>query len=131
MKCKREQLFGSWFRQEVDQQGIEHSEYANFTEDGSFEFTFISAQQGHVLEQSVEYGAWGLVGDVHFTITESELIDEEYYDADLTHEDNYHVYKVLQLNVHFFEYQHIVSKEIYLLKRTMTTTSYSNTSQLC
>lgn len=131
IKCKREQLFGSWFRKNVDQQGIEHSEYANFSEDGGFEFTFIRAQHNHIIEQSVEYGSWGLVGDIHFTTTESELIDGQYYDADLTNADNYHAYKVLQLNTHFFEYQHIVSKEVYLLKRTVANIPHSKNNQLC
>lgn len=120
-KCKREQLFGCWFRQELDQQGIQHSEHATFNEDGSYEFTFISAEQGNILEQTVEYGDWGLVGDIHFTIAQSELIDGQYYEADLNQKNNYHAYRVLQLNNHYFEYQHVVSKEVYLLKKTMST----------
>lgn len=119
--CKREQLFGSWFRQELDKQGVQHSEYATFSEDGSYEFTFISSTQASIVEQVIEYGDWGVVADVHFTITQSELIEEQYFDADLSQENNYHAYRILQLNNHYFEYQHLVSNEIYLLKRTMST----------
>jgi len=118
--CKREQLLGSWFRQELDKYGMQHSENAIFNEDGSYEFTFISAKEGEIVEQVIEYGDWGLVGDVHFTITQSELVDEQYFEADLSQENNYNAYKVLQLNNHYFEYQHIVSKEKYFLKRTMS-----------
>jgi hypothetical protein len=121
MNCKREQLFGSWFRQEVDEQGIQHSEYASFNDDGSFEFTFISAQQDKIIAQVIEYGDWGLVADIHFTITQTEVDGEELFASDLTDENNYHAYRVLQLTNQFFEYQHLVSGDIYLLKRTMTT----------
>ncbi len=122
-KCKREQLFGHWFRQEVDDLGVEHSEYATFNEDGSFEFTFIAAQQGNVIEQTTEYGDWGLVADIHFTITQGELVGDTYYDADLTNNDNYQAYKVLKLNRHYFEYQHLLTQEVYLLKRTTSASS--------
>ena len=107
--------------QEVDKKEIQHSEYATFNEDGSYEFIFISSEQGNIIKQVVEYGDWGLVADVHFTITQSELVDEEYFEADLSQENNYNAYQVLQLNNHYCEYQDLASKEIYLLKRTMTT----------
>ena len=74
---------------------------------------------GNISEQTVESGDWGLVGDIHFTISKSEFIDKEHYAADLTHEDNYHAYRVLTLNSQIFEYQHILTNEVFILRRVI------------
>ena len=54
---------------------------------------------------------------MHFTFTKSEMIDEEHYAADLNDPDNYHAYKVLTLDHHTFQYQHILTGEIYTLNK--------------
>ncbi len=74
MKYERELLFGRWFREETDQPNRKIIEYAQLSADGSFEFTFITLQvkddePDEVIEQVIELGDWGLVGDIHFTIT--------------------------------------------------------------
>ena len=40
MNYSREQLFGQWYRLETDEQGNQISEFAEISEDGSYEFTF-------------------------------------------------------------------------------------------
>lgn len=118
MHYNRELLFGRWYRKDIDTQGLETVEFAELSADGSFEFTFESTEQEtKVTEQTVELGDWGLVGDIHFTITKSELIDQQLYAADLNDSDNYHAYKVLQLNHHIFEYQHVETKEIFIMRK--------------
>jgi len=132
----RELLFGRWYRNDIDEQGNEIVEYADLAADGRFEFTFItltnalintliksdlvterSAEQ--IIEQVVELGDWGLVGDIHFTITKNEVVDEQLYAADLNDSNNYHAYKVLQLNHHIFKYQHIESNEIFDMRKVI------------
>ena len=116
----REQLVGRWFRQEHEPNGDQFVEYASFYANGSFEFCFITQNiKGELIEQVVELGDWGLVGDVHFTFTKNELIDEKMYAADLEHPDNYHAYKVISLTREYFEYQHIISNESFILKRVI------------
>lgn len=118
MNYNRELLFGRWYRNDTDAQGRQIVEYAELSADGSFEFTFVSTEQKtNITEQSIELGDWGLVGDVHFTITKSELIDQQLYAADLNDSDNYQAYKVLQLNHHTFEYQHIETNEIFMMRK--------------
>lgn len=114
----RDMLIGQWYRTEYDENGCQISEYAHISPDGSFEFTFVSQNaKGEVAEQIIELGDWGLVGDIHFTMTKSEFVDEQHYAADLADEQNYHAYKVLELTGQVFRYQHIVTQEIYQLKR--------------
>lgn len=114
----REQVSGNWFGISNDNQDAQYSESAQFGLDGSFEFTFLTLDcQGKITEQVTQYGDWGLVGDIHFTITKSELIEQEIYDVDLANEDNYHAYQVLQLTPSVFEYQDIRSKEVFMLRR--------------
>ena len=118
MNYNRALLFGRWYRNDIDAQGLETVEYAELSADGSFEFMFESTEQEtKITEQVVELGDWGLVGDIHFTITKNELIDQQLYAADLNDSDNYHAYKVLQLNHHIFEYQHIETKEIFIMRK--------------
>lgn len=118
MKYNRALLFGRWYRNDVDMNGSEIEEYAELSADGSFEFTFISTQRDtHLKESIVELGDWGLVGEIHFTITKNELIDQELYPADLNDSDNYQAYNVLKLDHQSFEYQHIETKEIFKMRK--------------
>lgn len=116
----RTHLFGKWYRSERNSAGKMSTEYAEIHADGRYEFTFIEHDDhGTVSEQNVESGDWGLVGDIHFTICKSEFVDDEHYAADLTHEDNYQAYRVLTLNSQIFEYQHIISNEVFILRRVI------------
>ncbi len=120
MDYSREQLIGQWYRIDIDKEGHQISEYAEVAADGSYEFTFSTLDKvGNVLEQNVELGDWGLVGDIHFTLTKSELVDNELYPADLANSDNYHAYQVLQLNSQVFEYRHIVTNEVFIMRRVV------------
>ncbi len=118
----RELLFGRWFREEINNENRKIIEYAQLSADGSFEFSFVtietkSGKPDRILEQVTELGDWGLVADIHFTITKNEMIDEQVYAADLNDSNNYHAYKVLQLNHHTFEYQHVDSKEVFVMRK--------------
>jgi hypothetical protein len=122
MKYDRELLLGRWFRQYTDEKNRKVVEYAELSADGSFEFTFVTLivtaeKKEQVIEQVTELGDWGLVGDIHFTITKNEVVDEQLYAADLNNSDNYHAYKVLQLNHQLFEYQHVETKEVFKMRR--------------
>jgi hypothetical protein len=122
MNYNRALLFGRWYRNDIDSQGRQIVEYAELSADGSFEFTFVSTEQEtNVTEQVVELGDWGLVGNVHFTITKSELIDQQLYAADLNDSDNYQAYIVLQLDHHTFEYQHVETKETFVMRKVTGT----------
>lgn len=122
MNYNRALLFGCWYRNDIDTQGRQIVEYAELSADGSFEFTFVSTEQEtNVTEQIIELGDWGVVGNVHFTITKSELIDQQLYAADLNNSDNYQAYNILQLNHQVFEYQHIETKEIFIMRKVTDT----------
>jgi hypothetical protein len=113
-------LVGRWYRSDTDDNGNAFTEYAQMTVDGSYEFTFIEhSSNGDIAAQSIELGDWGLVGDIHFTMTKSEFIDDEHYAADLSNADNYHAYQVLTLNNTIFEYQHILTNEVFILRRVI------------
>ena len=122
MKFERELLFGRWFREDIIDQSQKVIEYAQLSADGSFEFTFITlktkaGEADKIVEQVIELGDWGLVADIHFTITKNEVINEQLYSADLNDNNNYHAYRVLQLNHHIFEYQHIDTHEIFIMRK--------------
>ncbi len=122
MKYERELLCGRWFREETNTPNEKLIEYAQLNADGSFEFTFITLQVNvdaadEIVEQVIELGDWGLVGDIHFTITKDEIVDDLLYAADLNDGNNYHAYKVLQLNHHVFEYQHVETNETFIMRK--------------
>ena len=115
---ERELLLGQWFRQEIDEHGNQFIEIADFTLDGTFQFCFTTqSKQGDVIEKVTELGDWGLVGDIHFTITKNEVIEDDIYAADLDNAQNYQAYKVVALTAEYFQYQHVVSNESYTLRR--------------
>lgn len=122
MNYNRALLFGRWYRNDIDTQGRQIVEYAELSADGSFEFTFVSTEQEtNLTEQIIELGDWGVVGNVHFTITKSEFVDQQLYAADLNNSDNYQAYNILQLNHQVFEYQHIETKEIFIMRKVTDT----------
>lgn len=113
-------LLGYWYRGDSDNDGSQITEFARIESNGSFEFVFTQYNQaGEVIEEITELGDWGIVGDIHFTITQGELIDEVHYNADMEDEENYQAYKVLTLNSHIFKYQHIITKEVFILRRVI------------
>jgi len=113
-------LLGYWYGGDSDNKGNQITEFARIESDGSFEFVFIQYNEaGEVVEEITELGHWGLVGDIHFTITKGELIDNEHYDANMEDEENYQAYKVLELDSNIVKYQHIITKEVYILRRVV------------
>ncbi|QOL25708.1 hypothetical protein LP316_15690 [Thalassotalea sp. LPB0316] len=111
-------LVGDWFSTATNEQGDSLSEFAHLSADGSFEFRFVRQNKaGELIEEAIEYGDWGLVGNVHFTITKSEFIENEHFAADLNDENNYHAYHVTRLDSHVFVYQHVETQEEYVLRR--------------
>jgi len=117
---ERNLLLGHWYREDAGDSENQLTEFAKIDTDGSFEFTFIQYNKnGEILEEITELGDWGLVGDIHFTITKEELIDGEVFSADMANEDNYQAYKILQLNSKILEYQHIITNEVFILRRVV------------
>ena len=118
-------LFGKWFRQDTSEQGDKTVEYATLTNDGRFEFNFsVYDKSENLISENIELCDWGLVGDIHFTITKNEIVDKELFDADLTDSLNYHAYKVTKLDHHCFEYQHIESNESFLMYKITDVIAY-------
>ncbi|NQY35203.1 MAG: hypothetical protein HRT37_09605 [Alteromonadaceae bacterium] len=125
MHYQRDMLIGRWYRDDLSPQGFQQSEYAELSADGSFELTFVTLNEsGEVTEQTVELGDWGLVGDIHFTITKGEFVLDKNYPADLADPDNYHAYRILKLDNQIFEYQHVVTKEVFILRRVINKTGH-------
>lgn len=113
----RDQLVGQWHRND-ESQFERFSEFAQLNADGTFIFSFYThTLDGGLITEISEIGEWGLVGDVHFTITKEEVEDNQNYLADMNDEGNYHAYKVLILDEKSFTYQHIVSGEKFTLYR--------------
>ncbi len=117
----RTMLFGSWYRGDSEPtSGNQVTEFARMEPDGSFEFMFVQYDKhGHVVEEITELGDWGLVGDIHFTITRAEVVDGETFSADMLNEDNYQAYQVLQLTSKILEYKHIITNEVFILRRVV------------
>jgi len=116
----RNMLLGYWYRGDKDADGNQITEFARMEPDGSFEFVFVQYNSnGDVIEEITELGDWGLVGDIHFTITKGELIDDTHYGADMADEENYQAYRVLQLDSNIVKYQHIISEEVFILRRVV------------
>ena len=120
MVFNRMQLIVHWYRTETDQQGDVITEFAQLTLDGQYEFCFTyHSALGELTEQSIELGEWGLVGDIHFTIAKSDVLSDGEFLCDLCDESNYHAYQVIELSEQIFKYRHIVSNEVFILKRVV------------
>ena len=116
---KRDLLVGQWYRSDELDDGRRYCELATIKESGEFEFNFVTySLDGKVTEDVIEYGLWGLVGNVHFTITQAEgESGGPLFQSEPSHEDNYHAYIVIVLSEDEFQYQHISSGESYTLSK--------------
>lgn len=120
MLYARSLLVGKWYRIDTDSNGMQVTEFAEMLLDGSYEFSFsIKNIQGQVVEESLEYGEWGLVGDIHFTIAKGEVVDGEEFFADTANPENYHAYIVEQLDAQTFKYRHNVTNEVFILSKVI------------
>lgn len=120
MNFDRTKLVGSWYRSQESEHNLVETEYAQMLIDGSYEFSFTAHDQnGKVIEQFIESGDWGLVADIHFTIAKSEFVDNDHYPVDLADPNNYHAYKVLELTNQIFKYRHLVTEEVFILRRVI------------
>ena len=77
MQYHREFLLGRWFRQDTDEHNRKVIEYAEFSADGSFEFTFVILaitvdKKEQIIEQITELGDWGLVAILNTAIAEKK-----------------------------------------------------------
>ena len=116
----RAQLVGTWYRNDTNEQGALVTEFAEMSVDGSYAFTFSEHDlEGLLINQSIEIGDWGLVGDIHFTMAKSEIIDGEEYSVDFSNENNYHAYKITQLTEQIFEYHHVITNEVFIMRRVI------------
>ncbi|WNC73200.1 hypothetical protein RGQ13_04215 [Thalassotalea psychrophila] len=119
----RTQLIGNWHRSEKNDEES-FSEFAQLFADGTFVFTFYTYNiDGTLLEEVSEQGDWGLVGDIHFTITKAEILNKQQYPANMEDEDNYQVYQINQINDDSFTYQHILTGESFTLSRVQESTN--------
>jgi hypothetical protein len=124
----RDLLIGHWFAvHEIDDiTGEQFCEEAFFEIDGSFEFIFSRLNaKGEVVESTTEFGDWGIVGNIHFTITKSESINNKMYSADLANAENYQAYQVNSLTSQKFTYQHITTGEKYTLSKVSNHVGHS------
>ncbi|NMP17730.1 hypothetical protein [Thalassotalea sp. Y01] len=113
----RQQLIGNWHRSDKDSDE-NYSEFAQMFADGSFSFTFYTYKaDGTLIEEMTERGDWGVVGNIHFTITKAEIIGNNEYPANLEDEDNYQAYKIVKLTDDEFTYQHVITGESFTLSR--------------
>ncbi len=120
MNFDRKMLIGSWYRSQKTENNHTEIEYAQMSADGYYEFSFtVHNEAGKVIQQSIEIGDWGLVADIHFTIAKSEQLDNESFPTDLADPDNYHAYKVIELTNQIFKYQHLVTDEVFILRRVI------------
>ncbi|GAA5136709.1 hypothetical protein [Thalassotalea piscium] len=120
MNYERSALVGQWFSSLENNNGEQSTEFADIQADGSFEFTFTHYDSNNqIIEQVIELGDWGLVGDIHFTMTKSEFVNNQHYASDLADADNYQAYKVLALDSNIFKYQHVITQEVFILKRVI------------
>ncbi|KGK00636.1 hypothetical protein [Thalassotalea sp. ND16A] len=115
----REQLIGNWHRSE-HLENENFSEYAQLFADGTFMFTFYTYNlDGSLIEEISELGDWGLVGDIHFTITKEAVENQQVYAADMEDEDNYQAYKIIKIDANEFSYQHLLSGESFTLSKVL------------
>lgn len=117
IETQREALIGKWFRNQATAERGLSQEIAEINRNGTYVFRFRMIDAAGAEGQWSEIGEWGIVGDIHFTITKGWLENDRFEPADQSLAKHYGVYRVLKLTADEFTYQHLVTKNRFTLKR--------------
>ena len=116
-QARRDLLVGTWHGDQPTADGGRAREIAVLHADGTFELYFRRTDAAGNETSWGDAGYWGLVRDVHFTITLASIDDGIFLPTDSTDAARYSAYKVIELSEKSFVYQSLVTGNVYTLER--------------
>lgn len=116
-QARRDLLVGTWYRNQPTVDGGSSEEIAVLHPDGAFELYFRRIDATGDVTSWGQAGFWGLVGDLHFTITLANIDDELFLPVDTSDAGQYSAYRVLGLTESSFVYESLVTGNIYSLAK--------------
>lgn len=116
-QARRDLLVGTWYGDQPTADGGRAREIARLHPDGAFELYFRRTNAAGEETSWGDAGFWGLVRDLHFTITLANIDDGVFLPADTTDAARYSVYRVIELTGTSFVYQSLVTGNVYSLER--------------
>lgn len=114
----RNHLIGEWGITLDTKDGGKRRENAIMNADGTFKFTFTNiSKSGDIEDEYSLTGLWGLVHNIHFTISLGTIEEGKHYNKDTSDPHNYSAYEVIELNDSIFKYRSLVTNvEFSLVK---------------
>ena len=110
-------LVGKWRSERKEKDGGNTVETDEMFADGSYIFHFKTTYADDTYKEFAEFGEWGLVKDIHFTIQRGHTLNGEDVQSPKGAAQNYMAYKVLRLTDEEFVYQDISGSSVYEAKR--------------
>jgi hypothetical protein len=116
-QARRDLLVGTWYGSQPTVEGGRAEEIAVLRHDGTFEIYFRRTDAAGNVTSFGDAGLWGLVRDIHFTITLATIEDELFLPVDTSEAALYSAYRVIELTESGFVYESLVTGNVYALDR--------------
>jgi hypothetical protein len=113
----RELLIGKWYREQPRSDGTTVRSLSTMNSDGMERIEFQIIYKDGTISESLEVLNWGVSGDIYFTILRELVFDGEPEDVSPERPGNYLAYRVLKLTEEEFEYQTIVTGNVFQARR--------------
>ena len=114
-------LTGRWYGSTLVNNGLKREWLIDRTIDGQYSIEFQTTNKDGSVDEQIEYGEWGISGDIYFTIFKSFSMDGVSDSTDLSDPYNRDTYKILKINDKVFEYKHIRTGEKFKTQKVEPT----------
>ena len=113
----RELLIGKWYLEQPRSDGTTVRSLSEMTRDGTLQIQFQVIYPNGVISESSEKLIWGISGDIYFTVLRELVYEGVSEPVDPEDPTKYLAYRVLKVTEEAFEYQTIVTGNIFQRQR--------------
>ena len=113
----RELLIGKWYLEQPRSDGTTVRSLSQMTRDGTLQIQFQVIYPNGVISESSEKLIWGISGDIYFTVLRELVYDGVSEPVDPEDPTKYLAYRVLKVTEEAFEYQTIVTGNVFQRQR--------------
>ncbi len=110
-------LIGKWYLEQPRSDGTRVRSLSTMTSDGTLWIEFQVIYPNGAISESSEKLIWGISGDIYFTVLRELQFDGVPEEVDPEDPGGYLAYRVLELTEEEFEYQTIVTGNIFQRQR--------------
>ena len=116
-EIRRRIMIGKWFGEALTKDGGQRKWLTERHSDGTYMITFRKYGKNGSYEETREIGLWGIAGDIYFSIMKGWVKNNQIVPSDPENPYYYDAYKIIRLDMDYFEYKGVDDDERYILRK--------------